>query len=106
MTLLNAWILLGLGLAFVARSVGRWTLRLRALDLAVSLFGVFVLYVLVDRQLPSTHPTASPVSAPLAHILGQILPYLPVFALIGVGMDLWKIARRYVRRVESRTLAA
>ena len=103
-TLINAWILLGLGFAFITRSVGRWTLWLRALDLAIGLFGVWVAYALVDGS--SVHaPATIPHLAPLAHVLGRILPYLPVFALLGVGLDLWKVVLRYVRKAEGSTEA-
>ncbi len=103
--LVNAWILLGIGVAFLARWIGRWTLWLRALDLAVGFFGIYVLYALVDGS--SIHaPAALPQLAPLAGLLGAILPYVPVFALVGIGFQMFGIVRSRLRQAKSEAPSA
>jgi hypothetical protein len=98
--LINAWILFGIGLAFVARSIGRWTLWLRIVHLAVGFFGVFVLYVLVDGS--SVHaPAVLPKLAPVARMLGGVLPFIPVFALVQVGVEMFGVVRSELRRAKA-----
>jgi hypothetical protein len=98
--LINAWILLGIGLMFIARSVGRWTLWLRVVHLAVGFFGVYVLYALVDGS--SIHaPAALPKLAPVARMFAGVLPFIPVFALVQVGVEMYGVVRSQVRRAKA-----
>lgn len=103
LTLINAWILLGVGLTIIVRSAGRWTAWLRALDLAVGLFGVWVVYNLATGSVVHA-PASVPRLEPLARLLGGLLPYAPVLALVGWGLGVWKVVHRYVGRKEATSL--